>query len=147
MVSPSLSMITLFDVLNHARVRAYKSHATKLHAWWRIRSVLRFTAILTFTQMKVKVQRLMVDVIFHLQRQITSDHLFSVDTSCICRWFCGPHRQFQLEFFTPQDDLVFTLFRKSCRCDWCCCLDCVLCNHKVYVVDCLNRTLGSIKQK
>lgn len=51
-------MITLFDVLNHARVRAYKSHATKLHAWWRLRSVLRFTAILTFTQMKVKVKKI-----------------------------------------------------------------------------------------
>ncbi|XP_062620385.1 phospholipid scramblase 1-like [Saccostrea cucullata] len=77
------------------------------------------------------------------------EELFYVleDASCICRWFCGPHRQFRLDFFTPQDDLVFTLYRKSCRCDWCCCLDCVLCNHKVYVVDCLNRTLGSIKQK
>ncbi|KAJ8310726.1 hypothetical protein KUTeg_012591 [Tegillarca granosa] len=77
------------------------------------------------------------------------EELFYVleDATCCCRWFCGPNRQFRLDFFTPQDDLVFSLHRKCCRCDWCCCLDCFMCNHKVYVVDCLSRTLGSIRQK
>ncbi|XP_063426037.1 phospholipid scramblase 3-like [Mytilus galloprovincialis] len=69
------------------------------------------------------------------------------ESSCICRWACGPNRQFRLEFFSPQDDLVFALHRTCCRCDWCCCLDCFMCVHKTYVVDCLGRTLGSVKQK
>ncbi|XP_033759916.1 phospholipid scramblase 2-like [Pecten maximus] len=79
----------------------------------------------------------------------TEDELFYVieASSCCCRWFCGPQRQFKLDFYTPSDDLVFTLHRKSCRCDCCCWLDCMFCNNKVYVVDCLNRTLGSIKQQ
>ncbi|KAK3094460.1 hypothetical protein FSP39_002000 [Pinctada imbricata] len=77
------------------------------------------------------------------------EELFYVleDATCCCRWSCGPQRRFRLDFFTPQDDLVFTLDRNCCRCDCCCCLDCFLCNNKVYVTDCTNRTLGSIKQK
>ena len=72
---------------------------------------------------------------------------FVTESSCICRWACGPNRQFRLEFFSPQDDLVFALHRTCCRCDWCCCLDCFMCVHKTYVVDCLGRTLGSVKQR
>lgn len=72
---------------------------------------------------------------------------FHSESSCLCRWMCGPSRKFSLSLFSTQDDQVLTFHRTCCRCDCCCCLDCILCLQKLYVVDCLGRTLGAVKQK
>ncbi|KAH3813007.1 hypothetical protein DPMN_141453 [Dreissena polymorpha] len=69
------------------------------------------------------------------------------ESGCLCRWACGPARQFSLDVFSTEDDLVLNFHRTACRCDCCCCLDCFLCLQKLYVVDCLGRTLGAVKQK
>ncbi|XP_052216048.1 phospholipid scramblase 3-like [Dreissena polymorpha] len=71
----------------------------------------------------------------------------SEESGCLCRWACGPARQFSLDVFSTEDDLVLNFHRTACRCDCCCCLDCFLCLQKLYVVDCLGRTLGAVKQK
>ena len=71
----------------------------------------------------------------------------SADASCFCRWTCGPYRKFSMDVFTTQNDQVLHFHRTCCRCDCCCCLDCFMCLQKLYVVDCLGRTLGAIKQR
>lgn len=79
---------------------------------------------------------------------INDEQLFfaSEDSSCLCRWTCGPNRKFSLSVFTTEEDEVLNFHRSTCRCDCCCCLDCYLCLQKLYVVDCLGRTLGAVKQ-
>ncbi|XP_052783054.1 phospholipid scramblase 3-like [Mya arenaria] len=69
------------------------------------------------------------------------------ESGCLCRWTCGPARRFSLDVYSTQDDQVLNFHRTGCRCDCCCCLDCFICLQKLYVVDCLGRTLGAVKQK
>ncbi|XP_045201851.2 phospholipid scramblase 3-like [Mercenaria mercenaria] len=69
------------------------------------------------------------------------------ESGCLCRWACGPARQFSLDVFSASDDQVLNFHRTCCRCDCCCCFDSFMCLQKLYVVDCLGRTLGAVKQK
>ncbi|XP_064615753.1 phospholipid scramblase 1-like [Liolophura sinensis] len=67
-------------------------------------------------------------------------------SDCFSRWICGPHRQFSLSIWNVQEEEVLSLTHPCCRCDWCCCVDCFVCAHRLTISDRKNDQIGSIVQ-
>ncbi|CAD5111491.1 DgyrCDS799 [Dimorphilus gyrociliatus] len=69
------------------------------------------------------------------------------DANCFCRWTCGPHRMFHITVYLPDDTPVLHFDRSCCRCDWCCCFNCCLCQHSLEIRDTHGWILGRVRER